>query len=161
MGDETEITEDFADWTKKIEISSREDSEPVYIRARAFCAEYSLEYSGDGWIRVPPKLPAAEETGDYWYYYDGILEGGKTTSPLNVMIKDVPKKENEDPDKNPEIGDRFNVIVIYESIPVKYDSDGTRYQPWEIDWDDEKLEVVETTSPAAPGVPDVTEGGNN
>ena len=47
LGDRTEITEEFEDWTKHVEISCEEGSEPVYIRARAFCTEYPLEYRGN------------------------------------------------------------------------------------------------------------------
>lgn len=168
LGDETEITEHYEDWIKEITISSKEDSEPVYIRARAFCAEYLLTYEGEGWTRVPPKQPGAEEKEDeeYWYYYEGILKGGETAPVLKVEINDVPKSSEKDPGKHPEIGDRFNVIVIYESIPVRYKTDGTPYQAWEIDWDseNEKLQVVEPSKPAEPETPenpDITKGGNN
>lgn len=159
LGDETRITEGFEDWTKHVEISSEEGSEPVYIRARAFCAEYPLEYVSPTrkWIQHPTS------PDDYWYYTD-ILNGGDTTNVLDIKIKDVPKEDKEHPENSPEIGDRFNVIVIYESIPVKYKPDGTAYRPWdpEVSWD-EKLEVVETTRPAKPEIPenpDTTEGGN-
>ena len=49
LGDRTEITEDFTDWTKHVTITNEESSEPVYIRVRAFCgSQYTLVYSGEG-----------------------------------------------------------------------------------------------------------------
>lgn len=110
---ETEIHESFKDWTKIIEIKSKEDSMPVYVRARAYCGRgYELEYTGTDW----------EEHDDGYYYYKEILYGGETTTPLNVKILNIPE--------NPEDGDDFEVVVVYESIPVKYDKDGNPYADW-------------------------------
>lgn len=36
-----------------------------------------------------------------------------------------------------EDGDGFNVVVVYESVPVRYDGDGNELKPWEIDWTEE------------------------
>ena len=53
LGDRTEITEEFTNWTKHVVITSEEDSEPVYIRVRAFCgSRYTLQYSGEGCPRA-------------------------------------------------------------------------------------------------------------
>ena len=115
LGDETEITEEYSDWTKKIQIKSEADSEPVYVRAKGFCSEYDLVYSGsDKW--------SPGEGG--WYYYSDIVKGGEVTDVLEVQIKDVPKGTDT------EEGDNFNVIVVYESTPVLYDSDGNPYADW-------------------------------
>ena len=116
MGDETTIEEEFSNWEKRVTITSDADSEPVYIRAKAFgSGSYPLVYSGDGW--------SAGE-GDY-YYYNDIVPGGKATNPLSVKIEHVPADDVED-------GTAFNVIVIYESTPVLYREDGTPYADWDI-----------------------------
>ena len=44
------------------------------------------------------------------------------TEELTVTIKNVP--EDVEP------GTDFNVVVIYESTPVLYDSDGNPYADW-------------------------------
>ena len=46
LGDRTTVEEDFSAWTKHVSIKSEPDSEPVYIRVRAFCGEaYQLVYN--------------------------------------------------------------------------------------------------------------------
>ena len=48
MGDTTTVTENFSEWTKHVAVTSEEDSQPVYIRIKAFCgSEYSLVYSDE------------------------------------------------------------------------------------------------------------------
>lgn len=111
---ETEIKEpEVSDWTKHVVISNSKDGSPVYVRAKAFCgSEYELEYESDGsW--TPGE-------GGY-YYYNGILDPGKDTPELLVKIKNHPKDEN---------GQEFNVVVIYESTPVRHDKDGNPYANW-------------------------------
>ena len=45
MGDRTEITETFSNWVKHVRIANEAGSEPVYIRAKAFCGSaYDLVY---------------------------------------------------------------------------------------------------------------------
>nr|WP_300816656.1 hypothetical protein [uncultured Acetatifactor sp.] len=139
LGDRTEIREDFSDWTKHVVIDSQEGSQPVYVRARAFCgSQYELVYSGDGWTQA----------GDY-YYYNDILYGGQETNPLDIRIEGIP----ETPDK-----DYFNVIVIYESVPVQYHEDGTAFSIQETDWS----QVLDTGSTEAGSAEDhgSAEGGD-
>ena len=129
LGDKTEIKESFDSWTKHVTVSSAPDSEPVYIRARAFCARYDLTYASGsgrctsgkgGWNEV---VPAGE---DGFYYYTEIVNGGESTDVLDVVI-DIPLGEE---DSSWEDGDSFQVIVVYESTPVKYHEDGTPYGDW-------------------------------
>ena len=54
-------------------------------------------------------------------------------------------------DADPEEMERFNVVVIYESTPVKYHEDGTPYTVEETDWS----ELLDTGSTVSGG----TEGG--
>ena len=116
MGDETEIEEEFSNWEKRVTITSDADSEPVYIRAKAFgSGSYPLTYSGEG---------GAAGEGDY-YYYSEIVPGGGKTSVLSVKIENVPEADLEN-------GTMFNVVVIYESTPVMYREDGTPYADWNV-----------------------------
>ena len=120
LGSRTEIKEDFSDWTKRVVIANDEGSEPVYVRVKAFCgSQYTIEYSGEGWSLAQ----------DGYYYYEHMVSGEKdhnTTAPLNLKIGGIPA--------DPEVMEQFNVIVIYESTPVRYHEDGTPYTVYETDW---------------------------
>ena len=142
-----EITETFDSKTKHLVITSDADSEPVYIRARAFCARYEVAYqsSPEGiwtqesgvWNKV---VPGGEADGD-WYYYKEIVPGGGSAATLDVVIDIPPVPEGNEPGQTkPEDGESFNVIVIYESTPVRYDENGEPYADWS-----ETLDVVTAT----------------
>lgn len=115
LGDETTVEEGFSAWTKHVTIANSSDSEPVYIRVKAFCGSaYSLVYSDtDG------KWSPGE---DDYYYYSDIVPGGESTSELQVKIEDVPEDVED--------ADSFNVAVVYETTPVQYHEDGTPYADW-------------------------------
>ncbi len=118
LGSRTEIDEEFSDWTKRVSISSKPDSVPVYIRAKAFCgSEYQLTYSD--------KNKKWTEGEDGYYYYSDILYGGQTADELLVKIENIPA------DADVKDSDNFNVVVIYESTPVLYDKDGQPYADWD------------------------------
>jgi len=141
LGDRTDITEDFTEWTKHVTIANEPGSEPVYIRAKAFCgSQYTITYSGEGWTWN-------EEDG--YYYYNYAVEGGKSTESLNLKIDGIPE--------DPEDLERFNVVVIYESTPVKYHEDGSAYTVEETDWD----EILDTGSTESSGGADGAEGEGN
>lgn len=117
LGYETEIEEsfDFENWVKTVVIHSKDGSQPVYIRAQAFSgSEYKLGYSSTNgtWY----------DGGDGYWYYDKIVYGGEKTEPLEVAILNIP----QDPENKYE----FNVVVIYESTPVRYDEKGNPYPDW-------------------------------
>ena len=115
LGQETEIHEDFSDWTKHVTIENTSELSPVFVRARGFTdSSHSLTYSAPegGWH---------EEEG--WWYYEAILQPGETTKTLDVKIS-FPAGEE------PEEGDEFNVVVVYESTLVLYDKDGNPYADW-------------------------------
>lgn len=131
LGDETSVTEEFSQWTKHIRITSDADSKPVYVRAKAFCSAYEIQY-------IDPN--AADSDSEKWtpgaddyYYYSGIVEGGGETTELLVHIKDVPSEEVDQKD--------FNVVIIYETTPVQYDENGKPLPASEIDWND-KLDIT-------------------
>lgn len=141
LGDRTDITEDFTEWTKHVTIANEPGSEPVYIRAKAFCgSQYTITYSGEGWTWN-------EEDG--YYYYNYAVEGGKSTESLNLKIDGIPE--------NPEDLERFNVVVIYESTPVKYHEDGSAYTVEVTDWD----EILDTGSTESSGGAEGAEGEGN
>ena len=120
LGDRTEIREEFTDWTKHVVIENAEGSEPVYVRVKAFCgSQYTIEYAGEGWSLA----------ADGYYYYEHAVSGEaghNTTAPLDLKIGGIPA--------DPEVMEQFNVIVIYESTPVRYHEDGTPFTVYETDW---------------------------
>lgn len=124
----TEITEDFSSWTKSVVITNQQaagssNSQPVFVRVKAFSGStYPLQYICDSnWT----------PGGDGYYYYSPVLESGQSTSPLQVKITGVPE--------DPEQGDNFNVVVIYESTPVLYDESGQPKANWNIILDNTSL----------------------
>jgi predicted ribosomally synthesized peptide with SipW-like signal peptide len=113
LGATTEISEpEISDWTKHVVITSQADSQPVYVRAKAFAgSEYTLTFeSASGkW----------SQGDDGYYYYSDILEGGASTEELLIHIGGIPEDTKD-----------FNVVVVYESTPVLYDADGNPYADW-------------------------------
>lgn len=127
LGHEERITEEFSDWQKVLDIENDEDSNPVYVRMRAYSAEYPVTYENNAnWTQV----------GD-WMYYNGVLDPGKKLSDsgdeLLVQINDVPASG----DSSLEDGKTFNVIVVYESTEVQYDEAGNVIPAAEAAWDRE------------------------
>ena len=125
FGHEDRITEGFSSWEKTLNIASTDDSRPVYLRMKAFCADYEITFGNDeNW----------ESVGD-WMYYKEVLQPGTSLADsgdeLKVKISGVPENTAEGV-KN---GDTFNVIVIYESTEVQYNADGSTVAPWDADWD--------------------------
>lgn len=57
----------------------------------------------------------------FCYEFSGILAPGETTQPIEVSF-DLPEGTNPDD---------FNVIIIEESTPVLYDSQGNPYPDWD------------------------------
>ena len=116
LGHETEIHEEVSDMTKHLTIENQEDSSVVFVRARGFSDSahpltYTCEVEGD-W----------KEGNDGFWYYQKPLAPGETTSTLHVKI-DLPAGE-------PEEGDNFNVVVVYESTLALYDAQGNPYADW-------------------------------
>ena len=116
LGDTTTWHEDFDSWTKQVSITLSKDSQPVFIRVKAFGpSEYELQYSGDEkWS------PGA----DGYYYFSDVVQPGGTTSVLDIHIDNIPESVNIAEDIE------FNVAVIYETTPARYNEDGTAYADW-------------------------------
>ena len=116
LGDVTEITEEFSSWSKRVSISNSAESEPVWIRARAFCGSaYTLTYTDESGLWTP--------AADGYYYYQNIVPAGGATENLVVHIDGENLNGTTDPAS-------FNVVVVYESTPVLYQADGTPYADW-------------------------------
>lgn len=109
LGDETTVHEDFSNWEKKISISNKEGSQPVYIRVKAFAGDQYkdlLKYSDENNKWFPGE--------DGYYYYSDPVAANEATDILTISLRDI--KEDI-----PEVdGKHFNVVVIYESTPVLY-----------------------------------------
>lgn len=117
MGDKTQIEEEFDTWTKHVAIKNEsEPSQPVFVRVKAFAGSgFELIYKGDSkWT----------PGGDGYYYYTPVLNAGDTTTVLDVKIENIPK--------NPDAGENFNVVVIYETTPVYYDEAGNPKANWNV-----------------------------
>lgn len=115
LGDETRVKEEFSAWTKHVTITVSEDSEPVFVRAKAFCgSRYSLVYSDAGGKWTPG--------GEGYYYYSDPVAAGGSTDVLDIKIENVPSDVKD--------SESFHVVVIYETTPVLYQEDGTAYADW-------------------------------
>ncbi len=112
----TDIYERFSQWTKHVTVSSAADSDPAFVRIRAYWgAGYSVTYEGNGvWY----------DGGDGWWYYTPILQPDSSTSEFDVYISNVPSDVTE--------GDEFNIVVVYETTSVRYRADGTPYADWSV-----------------------------
>lgn len=141
---ETHMEEQFENWNKYVTVTSKEGSIPVYVRVKAFSGElYELSYAGEGWKYVE---------ADGYYYYDRPLYGGETTKALRIFIDNIPV--------NPEHEQNFNVIVIYETIPVQYDEQNEWIQPEKADWS-ETLSSVEIPAEETAQASDADGGEEN
>lgn len=133
LRDTTRIEEQFSNMTKHVRISSDANSEPVWVRAKVFYA-----YQGIDEIKINeagnPKWQEGEtdDNGYVYYNYSDPLPGGGKTDELTVTIYAKSKEII-----NPDDGDQYNVIVTYESTPVRYDEDGNRLPA---DWNTKLLQ---------------------
>ena len=128
LGHEEHVHEYFSNWMKEVKITSTEDSRPVYVRARAYCADYDVIHEGEHKGK-PFKSENWEPSGD-WMYYTEILPPGESTSVLYASIVDVP--EGDTPGVRD--ADSFNVIIVYETTEVQYDQNGVEIPAMQADW---------------------------
>ena len=126
LDDYTEYWEDYDNWVKHVKIKNSDKpkgSESVYVRVKAFSgSQVPLNYTaGPDWV------PAA----DGYYYYTNPLAPGEETTQIDVHIDGFPK--GIDPQS-------FNVVVVYECAPVRYNEDGTAYADWDQEYQVKYLE---------------------
>ena len=121
-GSYTKIEEPtIENWKKHLVISNTSKDVPVFVRAKAY-STYNVTYSGTSW--------AAGSGGYYYYGGEGseILlgpEGSTDPSPVAATLL-----VTITPPADPQPGDSFNVIVIYEAVQAMYHEDGTAYADW-------------------------------
>lgn len=136
---DTDITDDFDEGGKHVVISNDADSVPMYIRAKFFVPNNitASSIAGEGW----------EEGANGWYEYrDGdtwtILMPGKNTTELIAKIEFPFSASDVEGSPTSTTGDQggeaggtsitkieangteYNVVVIYEAVPVTYEADG-------------------------------------
>lgn len=117
FGTDVVLEEEISSWTKHLLVVNTEESEAVYVRAKAFCgSQYQLSYEAPEGKWTPGD--------DGYYYYDEILECGEAAAELDIHIGQVPDPAAE--------GDEFHVVVVYETTPVLYREDGTPYADWNL-----------------------------
>lgn len=111
----TDITEPTANSGKKELVISNTGNAPCFVRVRAFASNgvtLNAETSGD-W----------SSTGTDCWTYGPVLMPGAKTSKLVITLGNLPQ--------NPEIGDNFNVAVVYEATSALWDdASGTYYADW-------------------------------
>ena len=111
LSDRTEIHEEVTDKEKKISIKNTgtEDFADVVVRVAIYGPDEMKVTLGDGWT----------ENGGY-YYYDQILKPGDESSQITANIEDIPKTIDLS---------ELEIIVVHESAPVVYDSQGKVQKP--------------------------------
>jgi len=152
IGNETEIYEKVEGNTKKIQITADKDSGDIYVRVKVFMPELSFldttqKPSGENWSLV-----------NGYYEYGEILKAGDSTTILNIPVV---VKDSEQAKAEVKEGDQFHVIVIYETVAVKYDDKGNALPA---DWKSNEVSVTvqeetQTTDPTTETGGETTEGG--
>lgn len=126
----SQITEQFSDWTKRIQLSNTGTAQ-CYVRVKAFAgSEFTLQYtcSDTKWY----------DGGDGYWYYSEILPVGGSTDPENTLNIKITLPTVTLPDGTPgtpapdgkDFTEDFNVVVIQECTAVLYREDGTPYADW-------------------------------
>ena len=100
LGDTTTIREDFSAWTKRVKAFNG--------------SEYTLTYTDSSGKWTPGS--------DGYYYYSDMVNGGEATGGLDIKIGNVPESVED--------AASFNVVVVYETTPVRYDENGRPYADW-------------------------------
>lgn len=120
----TTITEENGPGSKTMRIQNTSQATNVWVRARVYAAKVlGADASGTDW---------SGEILD-WYEYGEPVAPGAETEPLNVTFT---LKRPYDPESNPtgaHPGEEYNIVVIYESLPVQYDASGN---PLPANWND-------------------------
>jgi len=109
---DTTIKEKVLNGEKQVTIYNSENGTPVYVRARGISGDASanLTYTAEqGWI----------DGGDGWWYYSSILDSSETTTILTANISKVIPADAE-------VGDNFNVVVVYEAVLPMKDVEGAQ-----------------------------------
>lgn len=144
----TDIEEDFDEKGKHAYIRNTSRDVPVFVRARVYtnAAEYLGPVSGDGWTSAPD--------AEGWYYYGEVLDpydpedpaadpARSITRPLDVVVRFQTRETTRIIDADGTVseftntvhtGENFNVIVVYEAVPIQFDDGGALLDPQACDW---------------------------
>ena len=128
----TNIKEVWAESVKHVNIQNDATSDtPVFVRARVFAtSDLTQNVTGSGWTDLQ---------ADGWYYYGTGTAGaqltslapGDTANELTVQVSTPTEKHGADWNQEEyEVGENYNLIVVYESIPVVYDANGQPVVDW-------------------------------
>ena len=113
------VNESFQNWTKTVQLENTSATgTPCYSRIKIFgpdTAKLKYEY-GAKW--------SLGKDG-YYYYSDVLWKKGDVTDEFKIKIDKQPLIEGK--------GIEFDVIVVQESVPVKYKEDGSTYADWTMD----------------------------
>jgi len=118
----TTLTEEYGPTTKDIVITNTSETNAVWVRARAYISR-----------DLKPGASGANWSGsiDTWYTYDVPLEAGKQTEPLHIEFGFTQKTPMDPIGTNSVDGDVYNVVVVYECVPVTYGANGdVMANPW-------------------------------
>lgn len=127
-GRETEIHEKYGERRKIISVENKETAAPVFVRVKGFSGDaFPLQYSGENW----------EMDEDGFWRYTLPVEGGALTGDITISISGIPEENIKD--------DHFNVIVVCESVPVVYTTDGKA--DLKTSWEIGKVEKVGGSEP--------------
>ncbi len=144
-GVSTNIKEYYGEGVKEVVVHNNEDSVPVWVRARAYSAsELQVEITADGWT----------DAGDGWYNYNQILQPGEDADDKPLVCKitwpfhpddvaddgtvvttgtgsDTPGEDSGTSEVTVSTarGTNYNIVVVYEAQPVKYDADNNPIDP--------------------------------
>jgi hypothetical protein len=117
MGSSITIPKEKMDLHYKIVSIENTGDYDCYVRVKAFVGAENgeLVFSDvDGrWT------PGA----DGYYYYSDIVKPGETTGTIKIAVNGLLVK--------PEAGEAFNVIVVEECTPVRFDENGNAYADWD------------------------------
>lgn len=146
----TDIEEEFDNSEKHVYIKNTSYDCPVFVRARVYTNAplYLLNIAGANW----------SDGGDDWWYWNNVLEpiddnGTKDdtsddvihyTDKLDVKIdlhktREVVKITNADGSVTEftvfdHTDENYNVIVVYEAVPIQFDASGNLLNPQAADW---------------------------
>lgn len=131
FGTWTTITEepDVVSGKKVVSISNDAKSkQAIYVRVTAFAgAKFNpLSYDGgDAWTSAADTV-----TGITWWYYNGVLQPGENTDSTKLTIESPQLLTTEGFNE----GDKIEIAVVYESMPVQVDANGNQLTALQADW---------------------------
>lgn len=123
LGPRTDVREGFKDWTKSIQVENTGEVS-VFVRVKIIAAsQFTITADGSNW---------SQGNDGYWYYSLPVEVGGMTDA-IEAYIKVAEEVENS-----------FNIVVVQECTPVRYDYDGNALSIRDADWAQKAEYIVNT-----------------